>query len=65
MTNLEVAGMKPGEFSAAYEKVKTANFEKRPINCATASLDNQLENFEASSFSDEDFQALHEDLLSI
>jgi hypothetical protein len=65
MTNIDVINMKPGEFYAAYERTKTVNVEKKPINSATISLEEQLKRFEAASFSDDDFRALHEDLLSI
>ena len=65
MNNLDVMNMKPGEFAAAYEKVKAINFEKQPINSAVTSLDTQLEKFKNTSFSDKDFLALHEDLLSV
>jgi hypothetical protein len=65
MNNLDVINMKPGEFYAAYEKVKSVNFKKRPINSSAISLEEQLKRFEAASFSDDDSQTLHEDLLSI
>ena len=65
MTNLDVADMKPGEFMAAYEKVKLISTEKKPINSSVVSLEEQLNRFEAFSFSDEDDRALHEDMLSI
>ena len=65
MTNLDVAKMNPGEFMAAYEKVKTVSTEKKPINSSAVSLEEQLNRFEASSFSDEDDRVLHEDLLSL
>jgi hypothetical protein len=65
MNNVDVINMKPGEFFAAYEKVKAVKVEKKPINSAPISLEEQLRRFEAASFSDNDFQALHEDLLAI
>ena len=63
MTNLDVMNMKPGEFAAAYNRIKIP--EKKPINTSDISLEEQLKNFEAASFSDEDFLALHKDILSI
>jgi len=65
MTNLDVYNMKPGEFAAAYEKAKANRPEKKPFNTSKLSLDEQLENFQNTSFSDEDIIALHEDMLSV
>jgi len=65
MTNLDVAKMPPGEFMVAYEKVKAVDAEKKLINSSAISLEEQLKRFEAASFSDEDSQVLHEDLLSL
>jgi len=65
MTNLDVAKMNPEEFMAAYEKVKAISAEKKPINSSAISLEEQLNRFEAASFSDEDNRVLHEDLLSL
>jgi len=65
MTNLDVYDMKPGEFVDAYEKAKANRQEKEPFNTSKLSLDEQLENFQKTSFSNEDINALHEDMLSV
>lgn len=65
MTNLDVYEMKPGEFAAAYEKTKVNKHEKPPFNTSKFSLDEQLEKFQNTSFSNEDIGALHEDMLSV
>jgi hypothetical protein len=62
MINLDFVNMKPGEFTAAYEKAKAARVEKKPFNTAEIPLPVQLERFEAASFSDDDDRALDEDL---
>jgi hypothetical protein len=65
MTNLDVYGKKPGKFVAAYEKAKASRQEKKPFNTSKLSLNDQLKNFQKTSFSDEDIKALHEDMLSV
>ena len=65
MNNLDIAGMGADAFSAAYEKVKAAAPEKKPINSSTVSLEDQIKNFKNAAFSEQDDNALREDLLSI
>jgi hypothetical protein len=65
MNNLDIADMGADAFSAAYEKIKAAAPEKSPINSSTISLEDQINNFKNAAFSEQDDQALSEDLLSI
>jgi len=62
MTNLDVMN-KPGDFVAAYEKIKILESEKKPFNTAQYTLSQQLERFEKASFTEEEDRALDEDLL--
>jgi len=64
MTNLDIIN-NPGTFVETYEKAKAVNREKKPINSSSIPLGEQLRDFEAASFSDEDARALHEDLMSL
>ena len=65
MADLNVTNINSQGFSDAFEKVKTKYTNKNPINSSDVSLDDQLKNFKDASFSNEDDQALYEDLLSI
>jgi len=65
MTNLVVTNINSQGFADAFAKVKAKTNNKNPINSSDVSLDDQLKNFEAASFSDDDDKALCEDLLSI
>ena len=64
MTNLEIMASQPEVVMAAYEAAKANITEKKHINTGI-SLNEQLKNFEATSFTDEEVRALHEDLLSV
>jgi len=65
MNNLEIANLKKGEFLKIYKSTKAGGKEKKPINSAALSLENQLKRFKASSFTEEETKALHEDALSV
>ena len=65
MTNLDIMNMTEDEFYEAYKKAKSAKQDKKPINSSSLSLGEQLESFEKHTFTDEESQALHEDMLSV
>jgi hypothetical protein len=65
MADLSVTNINPEGFCDAFEKVKSKPGNKSPINSSDVSLDDQLKNFKDASFTNEDDQALYEDLLSV
>ena len=65
MTNLDIMKMTENEFYEAYKKANAEKYDKKPINSSNLTLQEQLERFGSHSFTDEESQALHEDMLSV
>ena len=65
MTNLDIMKMTENEFYEAYKKANAEKYDKKPINSSNLTLQEQLDRYKTSSFSEEETKALHEDAISV
>ena len=66
MNNLDAANMKKKEeYFANYESAKAAKTEKKPINSADFTINEQINKFEKTSFSKKEEKAIYGDAMSV